>query len=158
MLSFSTRPASSQKIQFIQTSVNQHCGGRERYLDPSLCACVKLKQSLRHLAYLQRSRLLRPHRSQNASFSRESRQTRGNLGGTYTLCNQPKQKKKKLPPSSTPADDLLVLLCGEAASLGGFSAQRCETGSRQKNRFVVINSSRPSLESVSFLSADRALS
>ena len=38
-----------------------------------------------------------------------------------------------------------------------FLVQRCETGSRQKNRFLVINS-RPGLESVSFLTEDQALS
>lgn len=41
-----------QKIQFIQTLVNQHCTDAMAIADPSLSACVKLKQSPRHLAYL----------------------------------------------------------------------------------------------------------
>lgn len=67
-------------------------------------------------------------------------------------------RNSKAPTSSVPDVSPLVSPCHRATSAGSFSAQRCGTGEQaRKNRFLVING-RPGLESVSFLTEDRALS
>lgn len=95
------------------------------------------------------------HCQQNTSFSWQSEQSRGDLGGIYSIVKSCTERLK-LRGAPSPKN-AMVPCCGKASYLGSFSGQRCDTGSRQKNRFLVINS-RLGLESVSFLTEDQALS